>query len=345
MSFSDRPSTLPFELVHEIVRASLDFVAVNRAPGLNTKPPWDSISSLSLTCKAIRRLVLRAWFCRLYTENPEDTTQLTRRIAQVEKAWVKYIHCVQMDRENSPCDFVTPWNFEGYCQLETVRLDWISPVTTSAGFDPFVNAPSTIVNFDLRGRYWPIPSTYSFIPRCLPFIRNLILYQQEVWCGLCFTVNEVELRKPISHRIQYDSGFGLPIHYAKVLEPLSFLDHVSIKIPVYDSGSISMSESSNYYMWSGECDSCQSLLLADRSFADGYVSRKQQGIIRLADGTEHRWKQPPSLRSVEWIFIPATADDARNLFHFGAEISGIGDNSSDSEREEDGHDVIATSSD
>jgi hypothetical protein len=129
----------------------------------------------------------------------------------------------------------------------------------------------------------------------------------------------------------------LQIHYAKVFEPLAFLEHVSINIPVFASGSTSISQA-NMYMYTGECDSCHGLLLADQSFANGYVSRKQRSVIRLADGTEHRWQRPPSLRYVEWIFIPATTDDARNIFQFDAEISGVVDTDFDSESGEEGRD-------
>lgn len=132
------------------------------------------------------------------------------------------IHCVRLDNPNSHS--VTPWNLEGYLQLETVRLDWMSTRNIRMFFRssddvPFVNTPSTVVNFDFRGRYWPFPSAYSFIPRCLSFIRRLVLYQQNVWCGLCFTINDVEFRQPDPHRFQYDGGFGLPVSviYSAVL--------------------------------------------------------------------------------------------------------------------------------
>jgi hypothetical protein len=80
--------TFPLELVSEIVQASLENGLVQDRPGLNEKPPWKSVSSLSLACKAYRNLALKVWFYRLFTKNPEDTTQLTN-ILQAEKNWVK----------------------------------------------------------------------------------------------------------------------------------------------------------------------------------------------------------------------------------------------------------------
>ncbi|KXN85627.1 hypothetical protein AN958_10964 [Leucoagaricus sp. SymC.cos] len=342
---SERPS-LPFELIHEIVQTCLELdLPLNQLLGSNSKAPWSSVSSLSATCKAFRGLVLKAWFEHFYTENPEDTTLLPEKIPQAGKSWVRHIHCVLFD--DAYLQPSRPWNLEGYSRLQTVRLDRMSPYDERTLLQkpddvPFINASSTIVTFDFRGRYWPYPSAYSFIPRCLPSIKSLILYQHQVWCGLCFTVNEVEFGEPVPTRLSYGDGFGLPIHYAKVLQSMPVLEHVSVHIPVFDSGSTSLSQSDNKNMWNGECDSCNELLFSDHTFADEYVSRKQQGIIRLADGTEHRWQRPPSLKSVRWIFYPATGGDARNLFQTDAEISETADTDSASDSG-GGHDAIVDS--
>ncbi|KAJ3575468.1 hypothetical protein NP233_g1085 [Leucocoprinus birnbaumii] len=336
-------SYLPIELIQEIISASLELTSPNDLPpGLNTKPPWSSISSLSLTCKTIRKLVLEAWFCYLYTDNPNDTAELTIKIPEVQLSWVKNIHCVQWDHATGR---LVSWNLEGYSRLESMRLDRMSVVSSmmkNPADVPFVNVPSSLLNLEFRGRFHPAPGAYDFIPLCLANIRNLYLYQRSIWCSLCFLVNKVEARKPTHLRILYNDGFGIPVHYANILEPLSRLEHIQITVPVHASGTFSLKESRDRLFWSGECNSCQSLLFADQTFADGYISRKQRGIIRLASGVEQRYLRPPSLRSVEWILVPANADAARS-FLIDARISDSVDGDSDTEQEEEGHGEFMTS--
>lgn len=225
---------LPLELVFEILRVILEAGEVHTGNALtNTKPPWHLVSSLSLASRLYRDLVLRAWFRRFYTENSRDTTELTEHIPQAKKFWVKYellpprvIFTLKVSHRQLHC--VTPtssslrsrssWDLEGYSQLELVRLDWLPTWNPYAGdsressdYLPFVNTPHTVITFDFRNIRWPYPTAYLFIQQCFPFIRKLVLYQQKVWCMLCFTVNRVSFAAPIPQRLIYEGGLGLPV--------------------------------------------------------------------------------------------------------------------------------------
>ncbi|KAF9450822.1 hypothetical protein P691DRAFT_664431 [Macrolepiota fuliginosa MF-IS2] len=337
--------SLPLELVSEIIYEALEF-STSDTPGTRSKPRWELVSSLSVTCKSYRILVLKAWFCRLYTEDHDDTAQLTERILQVDKNWVKQIHCVQRvfrgPRSRS-------WNLQGYERLELVRLDWLDVSIPHQGssferseYIPFINAPDKVATFDFRGLRWPYPNAYLFIQQCLPSIKHLVLYQQEVWCGLCFTPSEVEFAEPIPTRLLYEGGFGLPIHYATALKSLEQLEQVTIHIPAAGTGLTSVNETCNENMWIGECDACIKFLYTDCSFVDAYVARKRGGIFRLADGTEKQGLHPPRLKSVEWVFVPLTAHEY-DLSSAWEEVSEGGDLDSNISLEGDISDVTLVS--
>ncbi len=86
-------TSLPIELISQIFQTILETVEVRTGNArANIKPPWTLISSLSLTSKLYRDIILEEWFREFYTENPADTMQLSDRIPQAKKSWVKCEH-------------------------------------------------------------------------------------------------------------------------------------------------------------------------------------------------------------------------------------------------------------
>ncbi|KAJ6618121.1 hypothetical protein B0H10DRAFT_1266101 [Mycena sp. CBHHK59/15] len=276
----DSDMVLPLELVREIIGYVLvtSQAALSDEPGTNTKPDWTLVSSLSLVSKTYRTLALEAWFRVLFITSPADLLFLQHSLPEVRTSWAQELHCVRKTG-------LDPWDLDNFKRLKTIRLDWPSPHVLDPDGNlqnyPFVNLPANIVVLDIRGLTWPSPFVFQAITLAFSDLRILRLDQHKVWCGLCHTCSTVKLAEPIPHKLAYQDGLGLPVHYARSLSPLQHLHTISIKMPVWPGTHICLNPNDpGKELWTGECDRCVGIMYDDEAFRERWTERKR-GLLSL----------------------------------------------------------------
>lgn len=122
----------------------------------------------------------------------------------------------------------------------------------------------------------------------------------------------------------------MPIHYARILAPLEYLEEVVTIIPNHglgfttlgstdpDSNTDTNPETSNTNLnpnsWSGECDTCMVMMYDDDAFREKWVARKRR--VGLAGGNDDGQKdvRPPKLRRVEYRFTTVDNGEEEKRF-------------------------------
>ncbi|RDB26617.1 hypothetical protein Hypma_005577 [Hypsizygus marmoreus] len=319
---------VPPELVREIFNFLFD-TPLNDSEelGVPNRQKWSSIHGLTLVSKDFRALTLEAWFRTLFVTSPADITLLQDVFPEIGRAWTRELHCVQLhSRETSV------WNLEGFQCLSRIRLDWMSPsMMPHYGSDdpadrlPFTHISSTVTELDIRGLPWPSPLVFHNINKILPQLRILKLRQSRTWCGLCHTCSVVKFRSPGPEMLVYEGGLGLPMHYSRVFSALEHLHTVSITVPDLGSGTTTLSQKHNPYLWSGECDRCMEIMYEDEAFRVRWVARKQGQADDTKEGGKTVYVFPPALKRVEWRFWKAESGEDSDFIENGDELNGSGD--------------------
>ncbi|KAF8201265.1 hypothetical protein K438DRAFT_1581842 [Mycena galopus ATCC 62051] len=293
-------SSLPVELVREIIGHVLVFqpFGAGGERGENLKPKWDLINSLSVASKTYRTLALEAWFRVLFTKSPTDLVFLQHQLQEVRE-WTREMHCISI---YPPLSFDL-WDLAGFRHLKTVRLD--CPKISYLKF-PFVNMPHTVTNLDLRGTIWPSPYVFQAVTDTFPQLQNLRLDQPKIWCGLCHTCSRVKFAGVVPPKLVYKDGLGLPIHYARALSSMRYLQSVTIVVP-YSRGEHIVLDPIDPLrdLWAGECDRCVGVMYEDQNFRARWIARKKGTPLPDSSGVDHvdrLYVKPPALETVEWAF-------------------------------------------
>ncbi|KAJ8082607.1 hypothetical protein PM082_008462 [Marasmius tenuissimus] len=285
-------STLPIELVREIISHVLLLAPAEDSTGITSKPSWESISSLVTASKMFRILTLEFWFWRLFITNPHELLEGTLLFKEIQSSWTREIHCTQT-LPSQPRSMPI-WTIRGFKKLKRLRFDWVMPIPGDQSFRlSHYDIQPTITELDLRGMEWPSPNVLQSFSSLFPALEVLRLEQDSVWCGLCHLCCTPSFQEPCPTSITYRGGTGLPVHYLHALATLMHLKEVYISVGCDNSGSTRLASSSqrNENLWSGECDECMVNLYSDEEFRGAWVAKKTAYPAR-----------PPRLDRVDWNF-------------------------------------------
>jgi len=252
---------------------------------IGEKPNWELIEPLTLSFKVFRLLTLEAWFEVYVAKRPADLLEFS--LFPDIPMWARELRCV--DRDHSVHQDGPPWDLHNFRRIHKLRLD-VDPVDYSYHLS-FLHVPSTLRELELHDHPDPSPMVMQAIAQRFPELRVLRLWQNTIWCGLCYTCNVASFKDSPPSLIAYNNGAGLPNHYGKFLAPLKKLHTVELIVGYDKDGQFSV-DAHNENLWSGECDQCMSLMYADEHFRAGWVDKKKDVQLR-----------PPSLSRVEWRFF------------------------------------------
>ncbi|KAG6828634.1 hypothetical protein H0H92_007226 [Tricholoma furcatifolium] len=298
---------LPPEILREVISFSLASRSSNSELGVSIKREWASIEPLTLASKAYRYIALNAWFQSLFVTSPSDIVEFKAMFPDIGR--VKELHCVQLNARK-----ISVWNFCELKHVAKIRLDWLSRGNMSPHYGshntadrlPFVHAPPTVKELDIRGIPWPDPHVFVNIDFIFPQLEVLRLRQPKIWCCLCNTCSIARFRSPGPETITYSGGRGLP--------DLQYLHAVYITIGDFGEGKTSLNREHNPHFWIGECDSCMDIMYEDESFREQWVARKKG--LTAKDGHV----APPALVKVEWNFWKAEAMEEVDVEESGDEL-------------------------
>ncbi|KZS89165.1 hypothetical protein SISNIDRAFT_417287 [Sistotremastrum niveocremeum HHB9708] len=326
------PPVLPVELIHEIVT-----LACVKTPNIFSsdqrfffsqltpcKPEWQTMDSLSRSCKCIRNIVMKTWFRHLCISCPDDLNMAVKHFPDI-KTWADRLHFRGVAAEQLTLSLI-----QSFKRVRAIRVDLeFGRLYDLPELEAYFNQlPTYLVELEFRNITWPDYFAVKLISERFPLLRVLKLNQMNVWCGLCNTCSHVSLRDPFPEIISYDDGHGLPSSWSRLLSKLEKLEYVEISVPVSE-GKIPYTVASKF-QWSGECEWCMKLTEGDEDAQKRWVDKKNES------------PGPPSLRRVDWVM-------KHNELGFGID-SARSDAGQDTEDEEDegtqdfipDHDVVSS---
>ncbi|KAJ8518173.1 hypothetical protein ONZ45_g4699 [Pleurotus djamor] len=285
------PPQIPNELVLYIISFLMEPIEFDSWISRETlKPPFAVMRSCSQASKTLRGFALAAWFRVLVLRDPSDVRFGLQVFPQIGNQWTREIYCMFVDKS-------TVHELSEFKRATTLNLDFMNkPIMWMSSLSSIA---ANIKELNLLGHSWLSPMNLCLYASQLPELSALRIQVKRLWCHLCNLCTKVHFAGLVPEKIVYQSGLGLPIHYANALVKCTQLRHVSIGVEYTADGSTTIGHSGdaqrdNPNFWVGECDSCMNLMYKVDAFRQKWVASKKS----------LEYTRPPALETVEWELYP-----------------------------------------